>query len=99
MQKLDEKDRQILNLYLEKPGITQKQIAEKIGLTGPAVNNRIQRMKNAETIKGFTPIIDLKKLGYDITIIVDVKIKGGNTREAAQKWAKDPNVTALYVIA
>jgi len=95
---VDEKDKKILNMLAHGPHITQKQIAKKIGLTPPAVNNRIQRLKEKKVLLGTAPIIALDKIGYDLTVIVNVKIKSGQLEEAAEKYAKDPFVCASYRI-
>ena len=99
MADFDEKDKQILNLLLEKPGITQKEIGEKIGIRGPSVNNRIQKMKKQKIITGYTPTINAEKLGYDVTVVVNVKIKGGKLTITSEKYATDPHVCALYTIS
>ena len=96
---IDEKDKQILNLLVQNPGITRDQIAEKLKVTGPAITSRIQRMKHKKIILGMAPIIDLHKVGYDMTAIVRVQIKNGRLETAASKWAKDPNVCALHRIS
>jgi DNA-binding Lrp family transcriptional regulator len=99
MAKIDEKDKQILNLLLENPGITQKQIGEKIGLTGAAVNNRLQRFRAKGIIKGFQPIISLDKIGYGLTAIVNIRVKAGKMGAAEKKWSKSPNVCSIYRIS
>jgi len=96
---VDETDKKILNLMTKNPTINQKEIAKKLKLTAPAINSRIQRMKQKKIILGMAPVIDFSKAGYDVTVIVNVKIKNGKLEPAAQKWAKDPNVCSLHRIS
>ncbi len=96
---MDVRDKEILNLLSRNPNITRDEIAKKLGLTGPAITSRIQRMKQKKIILGTLPIIDLAKAGYDVTVIVNIKIKNGKLEEAAQKWGKDPNVCSLHRIS
>lgn len=53
-------------------------IGKKIGLTGPAVAERVQKLQNLGIIKGFTADIDLRKIGYSLTAIISVKINAGS---------------------
>lgn len=63
--KLDKKDRQIISLLNENPGISQEEIAKQIHLTQPSVNLRIKKLKNKgfiEQIIGINP----QKVGLHI---------------------------------
>ncbi len=95
---VDETDKKILNLMIQNPEVTQKDIASSLKITPPAVHSRIQRLKAKKIIKGTMPVLDLDKLGYDITIVAMVIVKNGKLREAGKKWAKDRNVCAVYRI-
>ena len=58
--------------------ISYKEIGDKIGLTGPAVAERIQKLEEKGIIKGYSTIIDLRKIGYSLTAIVNFKFHPGN---------------------
>ena len=55
-----------------------KEIGDKIGLTGPAVAERIQKLEEKGIIKGYSTIIDLSKIGYSLTAIVNFRFHPGN---------------------
>ena len=94
----DEIDKQILTILVNEPNLSQNQIGAKVGLTGPAINNRIQRLKANKILLGFAPIIALEKIGYDMSVLVNVKIKNGKLVEAAEKYAHDPHVSMTFTI-
>lgn len=98
MKMVDEKDRKILNILVEDPGSSQKEIAEKIGMTAPAVNNRLQKLRVQKIIEGTNYNLALDKLGYDVIVLVNVKIRNGKLTEAAEKYAKSAPVCSLYTI-
>jgi Lrp/AsnC family leucine-responsive transcriptional regulator len=58
--------------------ISYKKIGDKIGLTGPAVAERIQKLEEKGIIKGYTTNLDLSKLGYSLTAIVNFRFHPGN---------------------
>ncbi len=96
---VDEIDKKILNLLNEKPFITQQEIAQELGLTRPTIYSRLQKMKEEGTFRGYAPIIDLEKLGYGLTALVNIKIKNAKNKEAAALLAADPNVCSVYDIS
>ena len=93
---VDEINKKILNLLNEKPFITQQEIAQELGLTRPTIYSRLQKMKEEGTFRGYAPIIDLEKLGYGLTALVNIKIKNAKNKEAAALLATDPNVCSVY---
>ncbi len=91
-------NRRILSLLLNEPDISQKDIAKRLKVSPPAITNRVQRMKKEGIIKGFVPVIDLSKLGYDLSFVVWVRIRNGKLAEAAEFFAKEDNVSVVYDI-
>ena len=95
---MDETDLKILNKLVQKPGISLKEIAVEIGLTPPAVTHRIKRMKEDGIIKGFVPTVNLKKLGFNLAVLTNIKIKYRGVKGAASWLAKDDNVCGVYYV-
>lgn len=94
--KADEKDLKLLSMMVSKPSISQREIAEELGLTPPAVHNRILRLKEKGILLGTMPKIALDKLGYDLTVLVNIRIKNGKLTEASEALSKDPKVCICY---
>ncbi|MCI0705886.1 MAG: Lrp/AsnC family transcriptional regulator [Ignavibacteriae bacterium] len=67
---LDEIDVKILDI-LQKQGRTRRNdLAEKVGLSLPAVSERLRKLEEASIISGYFAKVDHKQLGKDITAIV-----------------------------
>lgn len=58
--------------------ISYSEIGRKIGLTGPAVAERVQKLENAGIIKGYNADIDLYRIGYSLTAFINVSINAGS---------------------
>jgi Lrp/AsnC family leucine-responsive transcriptional regulator len=71
---LDEIDLKILKMLQENGRIKRNEIAQATGLSVPSVSERIKKLGDAGIIKGYTAILDSKKLGKDITAFVFVSI-------------------------
>jgi len=71
---IDEIDAKILEI-LQKNGRTKRNdLAEAVGLSLPAVSERLRKMEEGGIITGFHATIDPKKLGKDIMAFIFVAI-------------------------
>ncbi|HDS02629.1 MAG TPA: Lrp/AsnC family transcriptional regulator [Firmicutes bacterium] len=75
---MDRIDKQILNILQLNGRITNKAIAERIGLSTPAVLERIKKLENNGFIKGYKAILDPEKLGKQITAIMAITVDRKN---------------------
>lgn len=98
MEKIDELDIKILNALLENSKLSYRKIAQKLGVSAATIMNRISRLEKEKIIEGYTSKLDYEKLGYDIKIIVDVRVSKGKLLEVESKIAQHPNVSAVFDI-
>lgn len=61
---LDEIDRKLLFLLSDDPRASQRQLAREVGMSPPAVGERIARLERQRVIRGYTTIVDWSALGY-----------------------------------
>ncbi len=71
---IDEIDRKILALLSQNGRIHFKDIAKKVHLKSPSVIERIRKLEAEKIIRGYTVLIDEKKLDIDITGFIGVNI-------------------------
>ena len=88
---MDNIDKQILNILQLNGRVTNKSIADSIGLSTPAVLERIRKLEKNGTIKGYKAIIDPDKIDKHITAILAITIDRGkefqvdNVKEAIKR--------------
>ena len=70
---LDELDLRIVNLLLRDARTPAAQIAEQIGLSRPAVADRLDKLERQGVIRGTTAVIDPAALGRTITAFVSAR--------------------------
>lgn len=73
---LDDRDRQIIALFEQKPDISQTEIAEHVGLSQPTVGARINKLRATGAIASSVGM-DLKKAGLNVAK-VDVTTRDSN---------------------
>lgn len=75
---LDETDRQLLRALESDGRITAAELAKRVGMSAPAVTDRIRRLESNGVIRRFTAEIDLTALGYTLEAVVRIKPRPGN---------------------
>ena len=71
---LDETDVQILGLLQEDCRTPLARSGEAVGLSAPAVLERIKKLEAARVILGYRALLDGRRLGLDITAFIGVLI-------------------------
>jgi Lrp/AsnC family leucine-responsive transcriptional regulator len=71
---LDSLDRHILSLLQENCKLSLNKIGERIGLSAPSVVERIKKLEESGIIRGYTAVLDARRLGKDITAFIGVSI-------------------------
>ena len=74
MYKLDELDKQILDILQKDGRASHVNIARQLGVGHTRVRDRILRMEEAGVIKGYQAIIDPAVLGQGVFCIVQLKV-------------------------
>lgn len=96
---MDSIDRQILNILLEDGDAKYKKIAKKLRTTVGTVHNRIKKMRKEKILINMMPLLDYKKLGYDVVVVIHARIVGGHLQEVQEKYVKNKNVCSIYDVA
>ncbi|BDH78856.1 MAG TPA: Lrp/AsnC family transcriptional regulator [Methanothermobacter sp.] len=94
--KIDEIDKKILHLLNEDGRMSYREISRKLGVSVGTVHNRVEKLMKNGVIKKFVPVIDHSKLGYKLTAIIGVRVKGGVLRNWEERTAYHKNVLAIY---
>jgi Lrp/AsnC family transcriptional regulator, regulator for asnA, asnC and gidA len=86
--KLDDKDKQILNLLQENARLSYTEIANELDISEATVRYRVKKLMDAGIISKFTVLLDPRKIGYPTTGILMVKIVPEQFEEAAEQISK-----------
>lgn len=80
---LDELDLRIVDALLRDGRTPAAQIAEQIGLSRPAVADRIEKLERQGVIRGTTAVVDPLKIGKEVTAFVAAR----GPKLSARAWA------------
>ena len=93
---LDEIDKKILAELLKNSNRSNREIAKAIGVSAATVINHIQRLESAGVITDYTVMLDFERLGFELTVIMDVTVSRGKLIETQEEIAKLPYVCGVY---
>lgn len=77
--KIDDFDRQLLQLLQQNNRLTAEELAEAVALSASAVQRRLKRMRDEKIIEADVSIISPTVAGIGITCVVDVVLEKGNS--------------------
>ena len=93
---LEETDKKILNIIVENSRLSLRQIAKKVDVSVATVMNHIKKLEKEKVIEKYTTKLDYEKIGYDVEVMIELRISKGRLFEVEKKIAAHPNVFAIY---
>ncbi|NTX05663.1 Lrp/AsnC family transcriptional regulator [Myxococcus sp. CA051A] len=97
---LDELDFRLVDLLQRDGRATQLELSRAVGLSQPAVAERIRKLEERGVITGYAARVDATKLGKDITAFIGVSIEHPKYFEGfAKKVLALPDVLECHRVA
>jgi Lrp/AsnC family leucine-responsive transcriptional regulator len=93
---LDATNLDILRLLFDEPRLAMSELARRIGMSAPAVTERVQRMQDAGVIRGARLDVDHAALGLGITAFVRVRPMPGQLQNVSELARKTPEIIECH---
>jgi Lrp/AsnC family leucine-responsive transcriptional regulator len=99
-KQLDETNWQLLEALQQNARLSYSELGQRVGLTAPAVAERMRKMEEQGIITGYTASVDLTQLGLPIVALVRlVPAAGLHCRSLASAVSELPEVLECYRVA
>ncbi|MFH1586411.1 MAG: Lrp/AsnC family transcriptional regulator [Candidatus Diapherotrites archaeon] len=95
---LDKTDHKIIQCLLEDGRMSFSSIAKDVQLTDVAIKKRVERLKRKGVINSITADLNLKVLGYENPIFVQIRSEMGKTKNLVKRLSDFDYVIELYQI-
>lgn len=95
---IDDLDVKLMNLLLSNARLSSRDLAKETDVSIVTVLKRVKSLEQAGLIKYYTLGLDYEKLGYDVSVLIKLRIAKGKLFEVEGKIASDPHVFAVYDI-
>ncbi|UPK76637.1 Lrp/AsnC family transcriptional regulator [Nocardioidaceae bacterium SCSIO 66511] len=96
---LDEVNRRILEVLDTDPRLTTSELARRIGMSAPAVRERVSRLEEAGVIRGYRLDIDPAAIGLPVAAWVRIRPGPGQLPKLAELAARTPEVSECHRIS
>ena len=93
---VDAKDHKIIDALMDNSRQSFRQIAAKLGISTVTVMKRVKKLEKEKIITGYIVTIDYDKLGYDIDVLINVKISQGKFADVYERLKNNPDIVAIY---
>lgn len=96
--KLDAINWKILNLLQQNARLSNTEIAKQVGISSPAIAERIRKMEDAEIIEGYHTRISYHAAGRQLKAIINVRAFVGRLKPFLEKVVNLDEVVNCYRI-
>lgn len=100
--RLDATDRAILRVLADDARVSNKDLAERVGVAQSTCLARVRALRDAGVIRGYHADIDPRALGHDLQAMVAVRLQPDARRAIAEFTAaltRRPEVLEVYFVA
>jgi len=93
---LSDKDSELLIQLTKNGKASQRELSKQTGLALGTVNTHIKKLENDKIIKGYFADINPEKVGFNLTAIINLRIKKGTLMEVQASIANHSRVFGVY---
>jgi len=95
---LDQRNVELLRLLQADPRMNLSALARRVGMSAPAVRERIARLEEAGVIRGYRLEIDPRALGFPITAMVRIRPMPGKLPKIVELAQAMPQISECHRI-
>ena len=94
----DERNLALIRLLQAEPRLGVAELARRIGMSAPAVRERLLRLEEAGVIRGWRLELEPRALGYPLTVFVRIRPMPGQVPKIAELARAMPQVAECHRI-
>ena len=93
---MDDIDKKIIKVLENDARTSLRKISELVDVSLGTVSNRVKRMEKNGVIRGYSVILDPDKIGWELNVVIGLRIQKGRLIEIQERIAKDSRVHGVY---
>ena len=93
---IDDLEKKVIRALNKNARKSFREVAREVGSSVTAVCHKVKKLEGSGAIKGYIPVLDPVRLGFDLIAIVAVRISKGKLLETQQKIAEEACLSAVY---
>ncbi len=96
MSTIDTLDERILSELQDNGRLTMKALAERVGLSSPAMIERVRRLEERGVLKGYRAVIDPAAIGRTFTALISVNVDRRHAEPFLNRLRSEPAVEECH---
>jgi Lrp/AsnC family leucine-responsive transcriptional regulator len=95
-QQLDGTNLQLIDALQADARLSLAELGRRVGLSAPAVGERLARLEEAGVIRGYHADVDPRSLGYELSVILRIRPAARMIPKVAELAQRTPEVTECH---
>lgn len=95
---LADKDKRIVNILVGNSRLSLREIAKKADISVATAMNHLRKLEKDGIVRKYSAKIDYESIGYEILVMIEIRVSKGRLFEVEKKIANHANVFAVYDI-
>jgi Lrp/AsnC family leucine-responsive transcriptional regulator len=95
---IDRTNLRLIDELQQNARLTVAELGRRVGLSAPAVAERLQRLESDGTIAGYRADVDPRALGYSLSVVIRVRPAPRELRKVAELAQRTPEVVECHRI-
>ena len=95
-QQLDATNRRLIEALQDDARLSLAELGRRVGLSAPAVGERLARLEEAGVIRGYHADVDPRALGYELSVVLRIRPAPRMIRKVAELAQDTPEVTECH---
>ena len=91
-------DAKLVNSLLGNGRASLRSLGDELDVSVTTVSNHLRDLEEEGVIRGYTPIVDYDKLGFDVTAILQLKVEGSALPDVTEKLRKEKQMVSVYEV-
>ena len=91
-------DAKLVNALLGDGRASLRNLAEQLDVSVTTVSNHLRDLEETGVIEGYAPLVEYDQLGYDVTAILQLKVKGSALPDLAERIAEHDHILSVYEV-
>ncbi len=93
---IDDLEKKVIRALNKNARKSFREVAREVGSSVTAVCHKVKKLEGSGAIKGYIPVLDPVRLGFDLIAIIAVRISKGKLLETQQRIAEEACLSAVY---
>lgn len=96
MISMDALDADLLRVLAADPRCGVSALADELGVSRNTAQARLARLRDGHLVRGWSPVLDLSRLGLDVQALVEVELSQGALGAVIQNLRDTPQVLEVF---